>query len=117
MFIYVHLTQEESWCSVGKVIVTHTNSFLKQWEQEGMISLNKRITVTSLLCWLDAEDLTRDIIREEDQIKDNNSTPLINDLEISNIFKDKDNEKGNNVIDKFLNKVSWLLVLVGLVAQ
>ena len=71
-----------------------------------MISLNDRMTVTSLLHWLNTEDLTGDIIREEDQIKNNNSTPLIEDLEISNIFKDKDDEEGNNVIDKFLDKVS-----------
>jgi len=38
-------------------------------------------------------------------------------LEISNIFKDKDNEEGNSVTDKFLDKVSQLLVLVGLAAQ
>ena len=33
---------------------------------------------------------------------------------MSNIFKDKDDEEGNSVIDKLLDKVSQLLVLVGL---
>ena len=35
---------------------------------------------------------------------------------MSNIFKDKDDKKGNGVINKFINKISWLLVLVGLTA-
>ena len=61
--------------------------------------------VTSLLHQLNAEDLTGDIIREKDQIKNNNSTSLIDNLEMSNIFKDKDNKEGNSVTDKFLDKV------------
>jgi len=36
---------------------------------------------------------------------------------MSNIFKDKNNEEGNGVMDELINKVSWLLVLVGLAAQ
>ena len=36
---------------------------------------------------------------------------------MSNIVKDKDDEEGNNVIDKLINKISQLLVLVGLAAQ
>ena len=81
-----------------------------------MILPNNRITVTSLLHWLNAENLTEDMIRKEDQIKDNNNTPLINNLKISNIFKDKNNKERNNVTDKFINKVSQLLVLVELAA-
>jgi len=46
--------------------MTHTNTFLTQWEQEGMTSPNKRMTVTSLLHQSKAEDLTGGIIREED---------------------------------------------------
>jgi len=82
-----------------------------------MISPNKRMIITSLLHQLNAKDLIRGIIKKEDQIKDNNSTPLIDDLEISNIFKDKDNEEGNNVMDKLINEVLQLLVLVRLAAQ
>ena len=81
-----------------------------------MISLSERITVTSLLHQLDVEDLTGGIIRKEDQIETNNSTPLIKDLEMSDIFKDKDNKKGNGVTDKLLEEVSQLLVLVRLAA-
>jgi len=82
-----------------------------------MISPNNKITVTSLLYQLNTKDLTKDIIREKDQIKTNNNTSLIKDLEMSNIFKDKNNKKGNSVIDELINKVLWLLVLVGLAAQ
>jgi len=71
-----------------------------------MISLSKRITVTSLLHQLNAEDLTGGIIKKRDQIKTDNSTPLIKDLEISDIFKDKDNKEGNGVTDKLLDEVS-----------
>jgi len=106
MFTYIHLTQEEGWCLVRKIIVTHTNSFSKQWEQEGMISLSKRMIIISLLHWLNAEDLTGGIIRAKDQIETNESIPLIEDLKISNIFKDKDDEEGNSVINEFLDEVS-----------
>ena len=61
--------------------------------------------VTSLLHQLNAEDLTGGIIREKDQIEINNSIPLIKDLEISDIFKDKDNKEGNNITNKLLDKV------------
>ena len=114
MFICVHLTQEKDWCPIREVITTHTNSFS---EQKGMISPNKRITVTSLLHQPDAEDLIKNIIRKEEQIKTNNSTPLIKDLEMSDIFKDKDNEEGNNVTDELITEVSQLLELVTVIAE
>ena len=117
IFTHIHSIQEKSWQPVKAMITTHTNTFSTQQKQKGMILLSKRMTVTSLLCQLNAEDLTEGIIREKDQIETNNSTPLIKDLEISNIFKDKNDEEGNGVIDELLDKVSQLLVLVGLVAQ
>jgi len=116
MFTCIHSTQEDSWRPVREAIAIHTNAFSTQQEQEGMTSPNKRITVTSLLCWPDAEDLTGDIIREENQIKTNDSTPLIEDLEMSNIFKDKDDEEGNSVIDELITEVSQLLELIIIVA-
>jgi len=70
-----------------------------------MISLNKKITVTSLLHQLNVKDLTGDIIKEKDQIKTSNSTPLIKDLEISDIFKNKNNEEGNSVMDKLIIEI------------
>jgi len=36
---------------------------------------------------------------------------------MSNIFKDKDNKKGNSVTDKLMDEVLQLLVLVRLAAQ
>jgi len=117
IFACVYLTQEEGWHSVRETIITHTNSFSKQQEQEGIILPNKRMTVTSLLHQLNAEDLTGGIVKEKNQVESNNSTPLIKDLEISNIFKNKDNKEGNGVTNKLINKISQLLMLVGLVAQ
>jgi len=63
------------------------------------------MTVTSLLHWLDTEDLIGDIIKEKDQIEISNSISLIKDLEISNIFKDKNDKKGNNVINELITEV------------
>ena len=73
--------------------------------------------ITSLLHWLNANDLTGDIIKKENQIKTNDSTPLIKDLKISNIFKDKDDEEGNSVINKLIMKILWLLELVTVIAE
>jgi len=44
--------------------------------------------------------------QKKDQIKKENSTPLIKDLEISDIFKDKDDEEGNSVMDELVKEVS-----------
>ena len=65
MFTCIHSTQEEGWHSVREIIITHTNSFLKQQEQKGIISPNNKMAITSLLHQLNAEDLTGDIIKEE----------------------------------------------------
>ena len=43
--------------------------------------------------------------QKEDEIETETSTSLIKDLEMSDIFKNKDNKEGNGVIDEFLNKV------------
>ena len=106
MFTYIYLTQKEGWRPVGTVIITYTNSFSKQQEHKGMILLSKRMIVTSLLHQLNAKDLTGDMIREKDQIKTNNSTPLIEDLEVSNIFKNKNDKEGNGVMDELIKEVS-----------
>ena len=36
---------------------------------------------------------------------------------MSNIFKDKDDEEGNSVIDELITEVSWLLELVAVIAE
>ena len=65
MFVYIHSIQKKNWCLIETAIATHTNSFSKQQEQKGMILFNKRMTVTSLLCQPNAEDLTGGMIKEE----------------------------------------------------
>ena len=70
-----------------------------------MISPNDKMTVTSLLHQLDAENLIGDIIKKEDQIETKDSTFFINNLEMQNIFKDKDEEEGNSITDKLITEV------------
>jgi len=113
MFIYIHSVQEEDWWPVGKTITTHTSFFSTQQEHNGIVLPNNQIVVTTHAYFTDADK--RGIRnQEEDKIEIETNTPLIKDLKISNIFKDKDDKEGNSVIDKLLDKVSQLLVLVGL---
>ena len=52
--------------------------------------------------YLDIEDLIRGILSyliTINQIKKGSTIPLINNLEMQDIFKDKDNKKGVGVID------------------
>ena len=44
-------------------------------------------------------DLTKGINNNKYQIKQNNTTPLINDLEMQDIFKDKNKKEGDSVTD------------------
>jgi len=100
MFTCIHLTHKEGWRPVGTAITTHTNTFSAQQEHKGITSPNKRMTVTSLLHQSEAEDLIGGIIREEDhQIETGNTTPLINNLEMQDVFEDKDGERGDGVMD------------------
>jgi len=81
-----------------------------------MILFNNKMTVTSLLCQLNIKDLIGGIIRKKDQIETNNSTPLIEDLEISNIFKNENDKERNSVTDELITKVLQLLKLVTIIA-
>ena len=100
MFTCIHSTQEEGWQPVEAIIVTHTNFFSSQQEHKGMTSPSKRMTVTSLLQQSEAEDLIKGIIKEEDhQIESRNTTPLIDNLEIQDVFKDEDKERGDGITD------------------
>ena len=72
---------------------------------------SKRITVTSLLCWSEAEDLIEGIVRNKDrQIESGNTTPLINDLEMQEVFEDKDKKRGGSVMD-LINRLVDVLLL------
>jgi len=58
------------------------------------------MTVTSLLHQSKTEDLIKGIIREKNhQIKSGNTTPLINNLEMQDVFKDKNKKRGDGVTD------------------
>ena len=49
------------------------------------------------------------IIREKDhQIESGNTTPLINNLEMQDVFKDKDKKRGDNIIDLISGLVDLL---------
>ena len=74
-----------------------------------MTSLSKRIIVTSLLHQSEIEDLIRGIIRnKKQQIKSGNTTPLIDNLEMQEVFKDKDGERGGSVMDLIYGLVDLL---------
>ena len=67
------------------------------------------MVVISQLQWSEAEDLIRGIIRNEDhQNESGNTTPLINDLEMQEVFKDKDRERGGSVTDLICELVDLL---------
>jgi len=111
MFTYIHSTHKEDWQPVGATIVTHTNFFSIQQEHKGITSLNKRMTVTSLLHQSKAEDLIGGIIKKEDhQIELGNTTPLINNLEMQDVFKDKDGKRRDGVTDLISGLVDLLLL-------
>ena len=56
IFAFIHLVQEEGWRPAGDVIVTHTNFFLEQREQDNIISPSDSIVDTIRVRRLDAED-------------------------------------------------------------
>ena len=49
MFTYIHLMQEDGWHLVKAVIITHTNAFSTQQEQDSIILLKERMVVISQL--------------------------------------------------------------------
>ena len=65
IFICVHFTQKENWQLVKAAIITHISFFSSQQEHKGMISLNKKMTVTSLLHQLNIKNLTGGIIKKK----------------------------------------------------
>ena len=57
----------------------------------------------------ETEDLIGGIIRNKDhQIESGNTTPLINNLEIQEVFKNEDEERGGSVIDLIYRLVDLL---------
>jgi len=79
-----------------------------------MTSLSKRIIITNLLYQSKAEDLIRGIIKnKEQQIELGNTIPLINNLEMQEVFKDKDGERGSSIT----NLINGLIDLLSLETQ
>ena len=100
MFARVHSAQEEGWRPDGAAIATHTNFFSAQREQEGMITPRDSMVVTSRLRRSDEEYLIGGIRNDEGhQIENRNATPLIDDLEMRDIFEDEDEKEGDGVTD------------------
>ena len=67
------------------------------------------MVVTSLLQWSETEDLIGGIIRnKKQQIESGNTTPLINDLEMQDVFKDENGERGGSVTDLIYGLVDLL---------
>ena len=60
---------------------------------------------------LKAVDLTGGISNNRYQIKQDNTTPLINDLEMQDIFKDKDKREGDSVTNLIIEVLRLLIIL------
>ena len=109
IFNLVHLEQKEGWQLDGAAIIIQTNFFSTQQEQEGMTSPSEKITAIIQVQRLNAKDLIRGIRNKKSyQIKIGHSTPLINDLEIKELFKDKNKEEGAGVTD-FISRIVQVL--------
>jgi len=104
MFKEVHLEQKEGWQSKGATIAVQTNPFLEQREHDSMTLPSNRITATTWAWQLvkDRDVLTGGIIShlvQMDLNKKGGTVPLIDNLEIMEVFKDEDKEKEASVID------------------
>jgi transposase InsO family protein len=100
VFALVHSEQEEGWRPDGAAIATHTNPFFAQREQGLIISPSREIDVARRARRSDAEDLIGGIRNEEGhQVESGHSTPLIDDLEMEELFEDEDEEEGAGVTD------------------
>jgi transposase InsO family protein len=107
MFARVHSAQEEGWRPVGATMATHTNFFSAQREQEGMTSPNDRIAAITRARLTEAAE--GGIIRNEDhQIESGNTTPLVDDLEMQDVFEDEDGREGGSVTDLIYGLVELL---------
>jgi len=104
MFACIHLAQKEGWWLINKTIATHTSFFFAQQKHNSIISPNNQIIVTTHAHFIDTD---KGGIRnqKENKTEIKTSTPLIKDLKISNIFKNKDNKEKNGVMDKLINEV------------
>ena len=101
MFNFVYLAQDKGWRLDRAVIAIYTSPFLTQQEQEGITSLIERIRATSAAQCIEAKE--GGIRSKGQQIKSKDTTPLVNDLKIKSIFKDKTKEGGGSITDLVIN--------------
>jgi len=112
MFKEVHSKQEEGWRLDGAAITMQTNPLSAQREYNSITSPSDRITATTqaqrCAC---GNDHCRGIISylaQTDANKEDGTAPLIDNLEMTEIFKDKGEEEEASVTD-LINQVSQLL--------
>jgi len=103
MFKEVHSKQEEGWRLDRAVIAMQTNPLSAQREHDSITSLSDRITATTWAWrYTCGNNRYRGIISHLAQTnanKKDGTAPLINNLEIIGIFKDKGKEKEASVTD------------------
>jgi len=100
MFALVHSEQEEGWRPEGAAIAMQDSRFSAQREQEDIISPSEIMVDTSSARRSEAVDLMGGIRQGGYQIDLDNATPLINDLEMDDIFEDEDEEEEDGVTDQ-----------------
>ena len=101
MFAHVYLAQEDNCQLMGNAIAIYTNPSFAQREQENITLPSNRTTATVQDQHLaEGEGEALSIINNNiNQINQTDIIPLVNNLEILEIFKDKNKEEGDGVID------------------
>jgi len=103
MFIEVYSEQEEGWRLDGAAIETQTNPFSTQWEHDSITSPSDRIIATTrarrCACGSDRYRGIISYLAQMDANKEGSTAPFINNLEIIEVFKDKDKEEKASVTD------------------
>jgi len=112
IFEEVHSEQEEGWRLDRAAIAMQTNPLSAQREHDSITSPSNRITATTRArrCAY-SNDRCRGIIShlaQTDANKEDGTVPLIDNLEITEIFEDEGEEEEASVTD-LINQVSQLL--------
>ena len=99
IFDLVHSKQEEGQRLNRVIIIIYTNPFSEQREQGPIIMPVKRINaiVQARRCKCKEEDTLGIISKDINQINQTDIIPLVDDLEMLGIFKNKDKEEGDSV--------------------
>ena len=102
MFDLVHSKQKEGYQDEGLASATHTNpSFAQQEYGDGITSPSDSMAATVWARYRNKEkkDALGIISKDINQINQMDIIPLVDDLEMLGIFKDKDKEEGDSVTD------------------